>query len=173
MDYKHFIDSGEAEEILSVTIPTPRLTIELVPKTCWYSNVRSNVPKQHWDVIRRKSYQDADYRCEVCFGVGSRHPVECHEVWKYDDENHVQSLERMISLCPSCHEVKHIGRAKAYGGYARAHQHLVYVNGWDDNQAGIYVVQQFIVWHRRSQHQWKLDLRGLEKYIEHGKVDGW
>ena len=28
-----------------------KLTIELVPSTAWYSNVRSNVSKEEWDKI--------------------------------------------------------------------------------------------------------------------------
>ena len=173
-NYRDYIDSEAAQELLNwEPTPAPQLTIELVPKTCWYSNVRSNVPKEHWDVIRKLSYTMANYMCEICFGVGSRHPVECHEVWNYDDENHVQTLERMISLCPSCHEVKHIGRAQKYGGYHRAVQHLSHVNGWDHDQSELYVAQQFLIWHERSQHDWKLDLRGLDKYTKHGKVNAW
>lgn len=60
----------------------PRLTIELVPKTCWFSNVRDRVSRQDWDRIRSQVYEQADRRCEVCGGRGSRHPVECHEVWE-------------------------------------------------------------------------------------------
>ncbi len=31
-----------------------RLTVELVPSTCWYTNVRSHVPKAVWDRLRRQ-----------------------------------------------------------------------------------------------------------------------
>jgi hypothetical protein len=30
----------------------PRLTIELVPSTCFYSNVRTLLPKKVWDNLR-------------------------------------------------------------------------------------------------------------------------
>jgi len=52
------------------------LTIELVPKTCWYTNLRSELPKSKWDKLRKKSYQEADYKCQICGGKGNRHPVE-------------------------------------------------------------------------------------------------
>jgi hypothetical protein len=97
------------------TDSTPRLTIELVPRTCWFSNVRDQVPRGDWDRIRREVYERAGKRCEVCSGRGSRHPVECHEVWEYDETAHVQRLVRMIALCPACHEVKHIGLAGLKG----------------------------------------------------------
>lgn len=38
-------------------------------------------------------------------------PVECHEVWDYDDDRKIQRLERRVALCPACHEVKHAGLA--------------------------------------------------------------
>ena len=56
---------------------SPRLTIELVPSTCWFSNVRSNISKQDWDRLRKETYKKANYRCEICGGVGRNHPVEC------------------------------------------------------------------------------------------------
>jgi len=57
-----------------------RLTVELVPSTCWYTNVRSNVSKAVWDRLRRRVATDAGKSCEICGGRGGRWPVECHEV---------------------------------------------------------------------------------------------
>ncbi len=85
-----------------VTVPPARLTVELVPKTSWYNNIRALVDELDWDRIRRQVYRQADYRCEICGGRGPEHPVECHEVWRYDDRTHVQMLVRMIALCPAC-----------------------------------------------------------------------
>ena len=57
-----------------------KLTIELVPKTSWYSNVRSNVSRSQWDKLRKKCYLNADYKCEVCGDTGIKQgfkwPVE-------------------------------------------------------------------------------------------------
>jgi hypothetical protein len=77
-----------------------RLTVELVPSTCWYTNVRSNVSKAVWDRLRRRVAAEAGKRCEICGGRGRRWPVECHEVWHYDDATKVQRLERLVALCP-------------------------------------------------------------------------
>jgi hypothetical protein len=49
-----------------------KLTIELVPKTSWYSNVRSNVSKDEWDKIKKKCYIKANYKCEICNGIGDK-----------------------------------------------------------------------------------------------------
>ncbi len=67
-----------------------KLSVELVPSSSWANNVRSLVSKKEWDSIRKKSYQDANYRCEICHGVGRKHPVECHEIWEYNDASGVR-----------------------------------------------------------------------------------
>lgn len=87
------------------------LTVELVPKTCWFSNVRENVPRSTWDKLRKATYAAANYHCEVCGEQGSRHPVECHEIWRYHSKRFVQKLFGLVALCPACHEVKHFGLA--------------------------------------------------------------
>src|SRR5207302_1396445 len=81
-----------------------RLTVELVPSSCWYTNVRSHVPKTVWDRLRRQVAAEAGNRCEICGGRGRRWPVECHEVWEYDDDEKIQRLQRLVALCPACHE---------------------------------------------------------------------
>ena len=78
------------------------LTIELVPRTAWLVNVRSEVSKSEWDKLRRATYKAAGYRCEICNGKGHKHPVECHEVFEYDDEEKSQTLKRLIAICPKC-----------------------------------------------------------------------
>jgi hypothetical protein len=143
------------------------LTIELVPKTCWYSNVRSHVSPEEWDRLRGIIFERAGRVCEICGGRGRKWPVECHEVWHYDDEHHVQKLERLIALCPSCHEVKHIGLAGVRGKQAQALAHLARVNGWSMQDARLYLEACFEQWSRRSSHQWTLDISYLERLETH------
>ena len=144
-------------------VSQPRLTIELVPATCWFSNVRSALPG-HWDLIRRSAYQKAGYVCEVCGGKGSRHPVECHEVWRYDDENLRQVLTGMVALCPPCHEVKHIGLATKRGRRREALEHLARINGWSHERASEYVQECFEEWQLRSLDEWSVDFSVLREY---------
>jgi hypothetical protein len=148
-----------------VVVPPARLTIELVPKTSWYNNVRALTDELGWDRIRRQVYRQAEYRCEICGGKGPEHPVECHEVWRYDDRTRVQMLVRMIALCPACHQVKHIGLANVKGKGAQARAHLARVNGWTPGQADTYISEAFQVWAQRSSGPWTLDLEGLRPYV--------
>lgn len=139
------------------------LTIETVPKTCWFSNVRTNVAPEDWDRLRREVYQLAGYRCEICNGRGPKHPVECHERWHYDDDTRTQTLLGLIALCPDCHRVKHIGLAFKQGQGGEAMAHLSEVNGWNLAETLEYVDEAREVWELRSAHQWTLDLSWLEK----------
>lgn len=140
------------------------LTIELVPRTAWYKNVRANVPKAVWEKLKQVIFERAQQRCEICGGRGRRWPVECHEIFAYDDERHIQKLVRLIALCPACHEVKHIGLAGIRGKAAAARAHLVKVNNWSSEDAELYIEACFEIWHQRSCHQWSLDLSYLKQF---------
>lgn len=141
--------------------PRGLLTVELVPRTSWYVNVRSHVSAAEWERLKKLTFGRAGYRCEVCGGRGRKWPVECHEVFSYDDARRVQKLERLVALCPGCHEVKHIGLAGVRGRRREAVAHLARVNGWTRDDAELYLEACFETWHRRSNHEWTLDLTHL------------
>ncbi len=130
-----------------------KLSVELVPKTCWFSNVRALVSREVWDRLRKETYRKAGYVCEVC---GAKGRLECHEVWEYDDKNKLQILRDLVALCPSCHEVKHFGLATARGRDKTARRHLAKINGWTDQEVDDYLAEVWQVWHERSAHDWKL-----------------
>lgn len=142
----------------------PRITIELVPSTCWFSNIRDHVDTDTWDRLRRQTYRDVNRRCAVCGGVGLKWPVECHELWEYDEETCVQKLLGLTGLCPACHEAKHMGLANTRGRGQDARRHLARVNGWTASETEEYVADAFTVWRERSQHEWVLDLAWLEQF---------
>lgn len=123
--------------------------------------MRSALSRPHWDRLRRASYSKAGHRCEICGGRGPKHPVECHEVWGYDDDQGIQTLERLVSLCPDCHEVKHYGLAERRGRAGQAFRHLMQVNGWDTDQTTQHLLSAFELWTRRSHQTWTLDLSWL------------
>jgi hypothetical protein len=141
-----------------------KLTIELVPSTCWFSNVRTVLSKKQWDVLRSKVYSEAYDICEICGGIGPKHPVECHEIWEYDDKKLIQKLTGMIALCPDCHMVKHIGLAQVMKKGDLAIKHLMKVNKLKKADAEKYVADSFKKWAERSQKKWKLDISCLKEY---------
>lgn len=143
----------------------PKLTIELVPSTCWYSNVRDNVTRSTWDKIRKLTYRNANYTCEICGGKGDRWPVECHEIWEYNDEEHIQTLKGLISLCPDCHKVKHFGLTSTRSEQEMYHamNHLKKVNNFSKMETINYINESINIFHDRSKFEWKLDLSYLNQ----------
>jgi len=149
--------------LLRSVLSEPPLTVELVPQTCWFSNVRDHVNESIWDQLRNTAYKAAEYYCEICGGQGEKWPLECHEVWEYRENKHIQILKRLSVLCPSCHEVKHIGHAEIRGRGEAAKQHLSTVNNWNSENTEEYLQEVWGIWEKRSRYKWKLDLTWLEK----------
>jgi hypothetical protein len=135
-----------------------KLTIELVPKPLWGKNLRAMLSREDWDLIRRYAYKKADYTCEVCGGKGKDHPVECHEVWKYDDNNNVQVLTDVVALCPKCHGCKHFGRLSAIGKAEPAIDHLCIINNMTHEETTEYILDEFNLWRKRSDKEWEVDI---------------
>lgn len=140
------------------------LEIELVPQTSHFKNLRSELKAADWDLLRKNTYKQAGYCCEICGGKGHKWPVECHEKWNY--ENGVQTLTGLIALCPSCHEVKHFGLAQIRGRDGIAKKHMMKVNKWTDQEATAHISEAFQEWGRKSLQSWKLDIIWAHKKIE-------
>lgn len=164
----------EAPEV-PLSPPTFHLEVELVPASSWGANLRSALRANEWDRLRKQTYRLAGYRCEICGGKGAKHPVECHEVWAYEDvqgnvpdivdysRTYTQTLVRLVSLCPACHEVKHFGLTTLRGRDQQAFRHLMRVNGWNENQAQKHIQEVYALWEKRSRVGWMLDLSWLEE----------
>ena len=122
-------------------------------------------PQRSGTPCAARVYRRANNRCEICGGRGKTHPVECHEVWHYDDTTRMQRLAGFTALCPDCHRVKHIGLANVQGKGNQAQSHLARVNGWTAHEARAYVAEAFELWAQRSEHDWQLDTSLLETEV--------
>lgn len=136
----------------------------MVPSSSWNVNLRSLLSRQEWDVFRRDVYRKAGYVCEVCGGKGRRHPVECHEVWKFDLKRGVQVLAGAVALCPACHEVKHIGLATVRGRFVQACAHMKRVNGITEAEAVQVVAESYARWKMLSAREWKMDVSWIDGF---------
>ena len=85
-----------------------KLTIELVPQT-GFKSLRRIVGRSAWNKIRKETYAEYNHGCGICDKKGRRN---CHTIWEYDDQNHVQSLTGFIALCSRCRQVKDIELAR-------------------------------------------------------------
>lgn len=137
------------------------LYVDLVPSSSWFANLRSELKTEEWTAVRQNTYRRASYKCEICGGRGSAHPVEAHERWSFDSAKKLQTLVQIESLCPACHEVTHIGLASLKGRETEALEHLMKVNGWTEEQASEHVNSAFDTWHERSKINWDFDMSHL------------
>ena len=137
------------------------LFIDLVPSSCWFTNVRSCVDRRDWERLRRMVTKRADQLCEICRRGEAREEqrwLEVHERWSYDSNTNIQSLRRLICLCTDCHRTTHFGLAQIKGLSGQALAHLMTVTGCTQYQADEHVRQAFAVWNQRSHTAWTLDL---------------
>ena len=140
-----------------------KLNFELVPDSCWYSNLRSILSPAQWDFVRRDAYARAGGKCMICGATTRR--LEAHERWEYNEETCVQKLVDVVAVCHSCHEVIHIGRTQLLGGEERACAHFMKVNGctYAEYRKALGEANEA---HRRRNRipEWKLDLGWLSRF---------
>jgi len=145
-----------------------KLTIELVPSTSWYDNLRKMIPRAKWDKLRKGVYAEYRHRCGICGADSSR--LNCHEIWEYDDHNHEQRLLGFIAICDLCHHVKHIGLAGILASqgkldYEKVVEHFMKVNGCDRRTFEEHKKKAFAQWRERSRYEWKVDLGDYEDLV--------
>lgn len=139
-----------------------KLNFQLVPDGCWYTNLRSALPREAWDKLRRAAYARAGGRCSICGATGR---LEAHEVWSYDDFSCVQKLETVIAVCPACHAVIHIGRTALLGKEKEAQAHFMKVNGCTQSEYHAALGEANRVHAERSRREWVTDISALKNLL--------
>jgi hypothetical protein len=140
------------------------LFVDLVPSSCWFTNVRSCVTERDWERLRRPIVARANQRCEICRRPADRGAgrwLEVHERWAYNTATSVQSLRRLICVCTDCHQATHYGLATVRGRDAEALSHLRSVLKISKQDAELLVEGAFELWSQRSRITWELDLSVL------------
>lgn len=140
------------------------LFVDLVPKSCWFVNARTNIAGRDWERVRRMVLGRAGCRCEACGWApaagAALTPLEAHERWSYGSRGRVQELRRLICLCEDCHKSTHLGRTwktSAVEGLA-AEGHLARVTGKSlaEVRDEYRRARDLCAW--RSRSEWALDL---------------
>jgi len=140
------------------------LRVGLIPRTSWFTNVRSAVDPRDWERLRQMVYRRADYRCEFCDAERDNPAgvfLEAHEWFSYDETSGVQTLRRLICLCTLCHRAVHFGLATLQGKAEEAEAHLRRVTGMTRAQVHQHIREAFDLWEHRNQTQWMLDLSAI------------
>lgn len=146
-----------------------KLEIELVPSTVWYSSLYRLLPKKIWNKIRNEIIKEKERICQICGETES--PISLHEIWNYDDENHIQKLDGFILLCKMCHHIKHIGLASILSrqgklNYDKVIEHFCKVNNCAREDFEDRKTKAFKIWEKRSKHQWIQDFGIYEEFIK-------
>ena len=139
------------------------LGLDLIPSTCWFTNVRSCVAQADWKRIAMGVRKRANKHCELCGSTAvpaEKIYLDAHERFEYVDG--VQVLRRLLCACSKCHLVLHFGHARATGQEDVAREHMAKVNGWDDAQVETAINGAFAEWAGRSRSNWVLDLSIIE-----------
>ena len=139
---------------------TRKLTFQLVPKTSWYNNLRSQLP--NWPAISAKIRKVG--HCEICGCKTS--DLDAHEVWKYDDATYTQTLDRIIAVCKPCHNTIHIGHANISGKAEEAIAQYIKVNKITPMEAEKDIKDAFFVWDQRSLHNWIIDEAEIKQRVK-------
>lgn len=141
------------------------LFVDLVPRSCWFTNARSCVNEVDWERLRRMVVGRAAHRCEACGAAtdsdGWPLSFEVHERWHYEvnqQNERIQHLRRLICMCYLCHRATHLAKAHLDGEGEQALEHLMHVNSWSREQAQAHYAEARATWTERSASNWALDL---------------
>lgn len=151
-----------------------KLTIELIPGTMWYKNLRNSISKEEWNRIRKDCYKKAGFRCEIC---GNEGKLNCHEVWEFNNLRGIQKLVRFIALCDMCHHIKHLGFVNVQinkqilpaSYYDQLANHFMKINNASRDEFNRSVESAFALWKERSRRKWKLDFGILSATYKPGQ----
>ncbi len=141
-----------------------KLNFELVPDSCWYSNLRTLLSKKQWDFLKADAKERAQGKCMICGRKTNR--LEAHERWSYDEKTATQKLEDIVAVCHDCHAVIHIGRTQLKGDIARAESHYMKVNecSYVEMRKELGIANE-IHCRRNKIPEWKLDLSYFKRFV--------
>lgn len=143
---------------LESRFPVVAAPVELVPMPCWGRNVRSRLRPFVWELIRQDTLEKSGVRCAGC-GRRRRHwNLDCHEVWRYEDETLTQRLVDIVAMCHDCHEIRHLGFSNVMGRGAKTERRLQSLNGWTPHELEDYLRLAFALWEQRSRNNWRRDI---------------
>lgn len=138
-----------------------KLEIELVPMPCWGRNLPKLLRKSDWDKIRKNVYAQAEMKCQICGEECTS--LDAHEVWNFDEKNHIQKLVDIIGVCKACHSAIHFGRAQRCGYEEDAREQFLKVNCCDIAELNSHLMKVKKDFDRRNKiEDWELDLSFIE-----------
>jgi hypothetical protein len=157
-----------------------KLKPAFVPVPLWKRSVCNvlGVKRKPWRTLRQEVIDAAASMCEYC-GESYEKGMICHEVWEYDDQSHIATLNAFVLACRDCNFVLHAGlalevgfRQEATGKGSTAERgnqavsHLSKVNSISESEAQRILTLAFRQHSERSRHRWEIRIASemVEKY---------
>lgn len=136
----------------------------MVPQPLWGRDLAKLAPRKEWDRLRKQVYERYDNHCGIC-GAGGR--MICHEIWEYDDVNHIQRLTGLIALCSLCNSCKHMGRShnlflQGKLDFMPVVEHFCRVNGIAQLEFREVFDAALVQWRERNNYEWTQDFGEYE-----------
>src|SRR6266542_3657855 len=133
-----------------------KLEVELVPRTAWGKNLRTQPPRREWGKIRTDVCAYQGHKCAICKAEGR---LICHELWDYDDRNHIQKLTGFKAVCSMCNNVIHLGHTTVLAeqgkvGIKKVEERFMKVKQCDLQTFRQHAIQAGFQHLERSRHQW-------------------
>lgn len=134
----------------------------LIPKPLWGVNLRKVLTPTRWSQVATKVKKNCNYTCMCCkrtlANLKSKKEFHAHELWIYDQVKLTATLQDIICVCSSCHDVIHIGRSSIKGKYKKSLSHLMKVNMWSEQDAKLFIEASFELWSQLSTKKWTLKI---------------
>lgn len=149
--------------------------VDLIPSSSWFASLANLLTPRSWKETRLP-HVDFHKGCQDC-GYGDR--LEAHELWSYDEDNQIQTLEDITVLCRLCHDTRHLGRAFIRGKFEETFNRLCKINRIYRHEREAYIDLVNETWERRSKLSWQLDIRFPPDHIAELRPsiihdgDGW
>jgi hypothetical protein len=157
------------------------LEMEIVPETAWFFNLRKLLSSTAWGELRNRVYGEYLYQCYYCHRQFWRDEEEwqlkpnggglhAHEIWSYNDDTHVQTINGVVALCPTCHAIKHmiLTLKKIEAGELSMEEitnHYCNINQCYPEDFQKVLAREIEIYKERSQHQWTCDILDYMAYI--------
>ena len=177
--HKTVAELQESKPLLYREMP---LQMEIVPETAWYFNLRKMFSASTWDLIRNRVYAEFFYKCPYCEKEfwndvpeeSIKRPVgggmHAHEIWRYDDETHIQHINGIVALCPTCHSIKHmvLTLKKIEAGEIKQEDiigHFCMVNNCNPSDFSEALEWEMQIYGERSRYNWVCNIENFMEFI--------
>jgi hypothetical protein len=139
-----------------------KLEFECLPSSSFGISLYNILKRPIWEKLSEDIRGRFGYQCGIC---GSRKKLSCHEIWSYNDVDHIQTLVGLLPLCHICHDIKHWGRTTKYAIDMKIYEdYFMLVNDCTYEEFIQYKKSYTTLYSTRNEFEWTVNF-GTYKYL--------